>query len=86
MTSMGLGVSLEHLHSDFAQVALAIPGSKNGGKTSFTKSALVEPSTRPSDRVMGIRQGDLLFVIGGDTEEGRGNRQFLLLGAEEFSP
>lgn len=44
-------------------------------------SCLVEPSTRPSDRVMGIRQGDLLFVIGGDTEEGRGNRQFLLAKA-----
>ena len=27
-------------HSDFAQVALAIPGSKHGGKTSFPKSAL----------------------------------------------
>jgi len=32
---------------------------------------------------MGIRQGDLLFVIGGDTEEGRWNRQFLLALAKK---
>ena len=44
----------------------------------FTLRRLVEPSTRPSDRVMGIREGDLLFVIGSDTEEECWNGQLLL--------
>ena len=35
-----LGVSLEHLHSNEAQVALAVPRSKDRGQTSLAQSAL----------------------------------------------